>query len=65
MTCRPQLFPDLNTEKESIKPKVRNNTGWLSCTTLYLAPFNNKQINKYLNKVFVLEYKKGKKQRIY
>ena len=62
ITCRPQLFSDQESESAATHTKIRTSTGWLQCTELFLAPFDNWQINQYLNQVFPL-YKNYKKRR--
>lgn len=62
ITCRPQLFTDQEAVSAATHTKIRTSTGWLQCTELFLAPFDNWQINQYLNQVFPL-YKNYKKRR--
>ncbi len=62
ITCRPQLFTDQKAASAATHTKKRTSTGWLQCTELFLAPFDNWQINQYLNQVFPL-YKNYKKRR--
>lgn len=62
ITCRPQLFSDQESASAATHTKIRTSTGWLQCTELFLAPFDNWQINQYLNQVFPL-YKNYKKRR--
>lgn len=62
ITCRPQLFTDQKAASAATHTKIRTSTGWVKCTELFLAPFNNRQINQYLNQVFPF-YKNYKKRR--
>ena len=62
ITCRPQLFTDQESASTATHTKIRTSTGWLQCTELFLAPFDNRQINQYLNQVFPF-YKNYKKRR--
>ena len=62
ITCRPQLFSNQKATSDFIHTEDRTSTGWVQCTELFLAPFDNWQINQYLNQVFPL-YKNFKKRR--
>ena len=62
ITCRPQLFTSQEAASAVTHTKIRTSTGWVQCTELFLAPFDNRQINQYLNQVFPL-YKDYKKRR--
>ena len=52
ITCRPQLFSDQESESAATHTKIRTSTGWLQCTELFLAPFDNQQVQEYLDQVF-------------
>ncbi len=62
ITCRPQLFSNQKATSDFTHTEDRTSTGWVQCTELFLAPFDNRQINQYLNQVFPF-YKNYKKRR--
>lgn len=62
ITCRPQLFTNQEAASSATHTKIPTSFGWVECTELFLAPFDNRQINQYLNQVFPF-YKNYKKRR--
>ena len=52
ITCRPQLFSNQKDASAATHTKIRTSTGWLQCTELFLAPFDNQQVQEYLDQVF-------------
>ena len=52
ITCRPQLFTSQEAASAATHTKIRTSTGWLQCTELFLAPFDNQQVQEYLDQVF-------------
>ena len=52
ITCRPQFFPNDVTQKIITKPGIETSSGWLECSLKYLAPFSNRQVRKYLKRLY-------------
>ena len=52
ITCRPQLFSNQKATFDFTHPIIRTSNSWVKCTELFLAPFDNRQINQYLRQVF-------------
>ena len=52
ISCRPQLFSNQKDASAVTHTKIRTSTGWLQCTELFLAPFDDKQVQEYLDQVF-------------
>ena len=50
ITCRPQFFKDNSSEKDITDPEIRTSTDFVECTNYYLAPFNNEQVQEYLDR---------------
>ena len=50
ITCRPQFFKDNSSEKDITNPEIRTSTDFVECTNYYLAPFNNEQVQEYLDR---------------
>ena len=50
ITCRPQFFPDNIRQEIITNPKgIRTSTGWIECSIRYLAPFDDQQVQDYLD----------------
>ena len=52
ITCRPQLFSNQKAADIVTQPQIRTSTGWQQCTELFLEPFNDQQVQDYLDRVF-------------
>ncbi len=52
ITCRPQLFSNKKATSIFTITKERTSTGWVKCTELFLAPFDDQQVQEYLDQVF-------------
>ncbi len=50
ITCRPQFFKDNSSEKDITDPEIQTSTDFVECTNYYLAPFNNEQVQEYLDR---------------
>lgn len=50
ITCRPQFFPDDIRQEIITNPEgIRTSTGWIECSIKYLAPFDEQQVQDYLD----------------
>lgn len=54
ITCRPQFFPDEVLHDSFINPGIRISTGWLKCSIKFLAPFDNTQVQEFLDQAITL-----------
>ena len=52
ITCRPQLFSNQEAASAATHTKIRTSTGWVQCTELFLVPFDDQQVQAYLDQVF-------------
>ncbi len=48
ITCRPQFFPNNQTEEQITNPEIQTETLFVGCKNYYLAPFDDEQIQAYL-----------------
>jgi formylglycine-generating enzyme len=65
ITSRTQYFPDENKPYELNIPKYGETEGFHTLAKLYLSPFSEYEINKYLNKKFgKLKFQNFKKKQI-
>ena len=64
ITCRPQFFPDDVWQEAITNPTgIRTSTGFLECSIKYLAPFDNQQIQKYLDKAITSRSKDPRRRK--
>jgi hypothetical protein len=52
ITCRTQYFPGQEEDPYELKIKRPDEKGFYTLNKLYISPFNEKEVNKYLNKKF-------------
>ena len=63
ITCRPQFFPNEVLQDSFIKPGILISTGWLKCSIKYLAPFDNTQVQAFLDKAITLRSEDPKRRK--
>ena len=63
ITCRPQFFKDNSSEKDITDPEIRTSTDFVECTNYYLAPFNNEQVQEYLDRAISYRLDNSKRRK--
>ena len=63
ITCRPQFFPNKVLQDSFIKPGILISTGWLKCAIKYLAPFDNTQVQEFLDQAITLRSEDPKRRK--
>ena len=64
ITCRPQFFPDNIRQEIITNPKgIRTSTGWIECSIRYLAPFDDQQVQDYLDQAITFRSENPRRRK--
>ena len=64
ITCRPQFFPnDVKQELITHPQGIRTSTGFLECSIKYLAPFDDNQVQEYLDQAIAFRSEDPRRRR--